>query len=393
MIFTNHSHHLMSRLVCALGLMSLAVLAFAQTPALRLDDGRGQAQSPRVASLGPEQVIVGWVTPDAVYLRWRYQNHLAWNDTPLGFDPLGEDPRDLALTMGPDGEVHLVWTAVIDGQRRLVHAFSDRIGGALMPYIIGPDWSTLAEGDSDFPSILVGEDGRLLLVWQQSQSARYRVHAAMWGATTGWQDLGAISGRNQWGIAPQPIALSPLRVAWYEIGALGEHIRVDEWSAAEKRWRPSALEREAAAFNEFGPVLFSDSSEGLFGCWQSTGNGENATVAVGLKVRDSETQNLLIERYVDPPGDHGQPDLSGSMSGRLTLSWENYDDQGRPAICIVPVFVSEEPVRPLIVSPSEQTAASDPAHVTLTDWSAIVWTDDASDGGDGGIYFSEIDWE
>ena len=60
---------------------------------------------------------------------------------------------------------------------------------------------------------------------------------------------------------------------------------------------------------------------------------------------------------------------------------------------MISTFFGELPgARSIELSPATQRFASLPAHATRGDWSAAVWTDDARDGGSGGVFLAEIKW-
>jgi|GEM_PF-3132575 len=370
----------------------------AQSPPVRLDLSDETAQGVTVAARDRVLVAVGWTVAqgdrEGVHLRVR--RDLIWEPaTHLGAEA-GRQPRDLQLIFDAAGELHALWTALDgDDQRGLYHI---RIDSPALPVRPVPRQLTAAGdpsyGDAEFPSAAVlGED--LLIVWQDNQPASFSILSARLTAGGEFLPLGSVSGDSLAGLDPQVLSVEPTpRVAWYEIDESGGQVRVEEWDAADQRWRPSGYERQLAGLPRDQPLLLRDSRLGVVACWQE--NRETGS-AIGLDLPRLVGEEEAVEAdrgealLSEPPGDHGQPDLAGTLPGRLTLAWRVFAE-GRQLIRLASLFATGRPPQVITLETGEQRFAAAPAHVTEGNWSAVAWTDDFRDGGAGGVYFSEIDW-
>lgn len=368
---------------------------------VRLDGRSGACRNPRISVNSQQQAAVGWIVTspdgrDSVYLSlgspmlWEYIN-------PVG-PPDESQPRDLAISIDSIGRLQAVWTAMEDGRRVLKHAVQDVPSGFSHSRIRLDKLSFPEDSEADFPILSPDATGGIHIVWQQTGAIQSSIHAVYVDAQSNVVSLGRVSGVIPMAMSPQVLSHPTddrLQVAWYEIEDLGHRVRVDQWNAVRQRWVPSRLERRARQFESFGQPSFHYTELGLVAGWQAEDAGGLPRIQVGLDPAAAEdTESVLpVLRTVDqPPGDHGQLGLSGRLPGRLTMAWSVLTE-GRQQIQIHTLdFETDDIQPPQIVSSEDQRFASSPDHVTLDDWSAVIWVDQARDGGNGGVYYREIIW-
>jgi hypothetical protein len=368
---------------------------------LALDNGTTPSQGVRIAALGTQWVVVGWTVEagpnEGVYLRqrvnWTWEPVQRIGDSPAA---TGREPRDLDLAFDARGRLHAVWTARRDGPRVVMHALAP---GVTAPTRIQSLQDLASEhGDADFPRLDAAPDGSMLLVWQESEALTYGVRAARLpseGAMDNFlgDNLGSVSGDALAGLAPQILTVEPPRVAWYEIGESGSHLRVEEWQPAEGRWRPSALEWMVRAFPAENQVLLHATPEGLAASWAEAGEDGRGTIKLGwlparaIESAQAPTVDMIVSDEVEPR----RQSLSGSLPAGLTLAWQT-PRAGVQRVELVRGLGDGQPVEHVTVSTGAQRYAASPDHVTQGNWSAVVWIDDARDGGDGAVYFSQVQW-
>jgi hypothetical protein len=359
----------------------------------------------RVAASGAENLVVGWATGDAARgICFRQRLNLLWEAVRQVGGTLGEQPRDLDMAFDRLGRLNLVWTALDGRTRKVFYARLNTPGETPQAaMLLTPDAVATPgqAGDADFPALSPDAEGGMVVVWQESREMRFCIRAARILALGGAEDLGLVSGNGQSGaepftsgMAPQVLTTSPaLQVAWYEISEAGSELRIDEWNQAERRWRPSAAEWDARLFPRTAQVLLGKTATGMMACWQEVQSDGHNAIRLGLAAHATPTTTATVTTRVlaDPPGEHTRPSLAGGLPGRLTLAWQALA-QGQQWIRIAGLTRPDQIPQLATVSPARQRFAAMPDHVTLGNWSAVVWTDDVHEGGRGGIYFSELRW-
>ena len=366
-------------------------------PPVRLNYQVGPCQGIEVAALDDRRLVVGWTVAEGpsmgVYLCPRTDQ--LWQPILRITGVDGVQPRDLQLTLidgaereEPD-QLHAVWTAVEGDVRGLYHA---RLDGAEAAMPQGRRLVTSAVGDIDFPMIAADSQGGLLIVWQESQSIGFRIHASRLLADGSLEEMGLVSDEELLGMDPQILTTDPPRVAWYEIDEVGRRLCVEEWKPAGKRWRPSAYERQLRGLPEDTSLLLRDTPAGVVACWQEAEDGQSA-IALDLPVEltNVEARARPEEILSEPPGDHARPDLSGSLPGRLTLAWQIFTDD-RQYLRLASLFSDGRDAEIVALPTDTHRFAALPDHITLANWSAVAWIDDAQDGGSGDVFFTEVNW-
>lgn len=385
-------------------------------PAQRIDGGAGACSSLAIAATGPAALAVAWVSDGTTpTLMLRERVNLLWN-APLELPALGRDPRDVALAFDARGRLHVAWTALLPQGRAVLHAVRPE---AAEPFELTPlapcdtaDTSTTTglftnpeePGAADFPVIEPDAAGGVLIAWQETRPLQLSIHAAQVSPEGEPRSLGRISSTSVSGMTPTILATQPPQVAWYELQPIGGELRVDAWDAASERWRPASAERGLAPFPRNNQVLLRPTPQGVVGAWPEWGGEAPGALHVALApatdplAPPAEVAPAFSEDLRDqPPGDHATPSLAGTLPGRLTACWQAFS-AGRQTVVISSFFGSAPDGQPaaaaltIELSPETQRFASLPAHATHGDWSAAVWTDDARDGGDGGVYLAELAW-
>lgn len=374
-------------------------LATASAP-MNLDARTTVCQGLRIAAQGPEKLVVGWATADPVRgICYRQRNnYMFWDPVRQVEGNLGAQPRDLNMAYDRQGRLNMVWTALSGKNRRLFYARPAHPDETPQAAPLAPEAAAAEDpGDADFPAIAPDGDGGVVIAWQESREMRFSIRALHMPAAGGVEDLGRVSGQSLSGLTPQVLTTLPaIQVAWYEITEAGtSELRVDEWQPQERRWRPSAAEREAAPFPQNTQLLLGKLPAGLLACWQDVLADGRGAIKLGINVQppaiSGAPPSAITQVLAEPPGQHTRPTFSGSLPGRLTLAWQIFT-QGRQEIKIATIQPNGQPPLEARVSPATQQFPAIPDHVTQGNWSAVVWTDDVREGGGGGIYFSQINW-
>lgn len=382
----------------------LSAAVFAQSPKpFRLDTSGAPGHAPCIAAVGNNLLAVGWIVPDGsesgIYLRRRV--NLLW-DAPIriGGD-IGVQPRDLDMAFDPQGRLHLVWTAfesdAADGPRglyvaRLEPGSSKLVGQRLALDDLAPE-AEEADAPSvtiaDFPVLCADAADGVVVVWQESRGLRFAIRAARLLDDGGVGDMGRISGVKQNAVAPQILASDPLCVAWYEIDESRCVARVDQWRPDERRWRPSAFERLLSGLPTHEQVLLHPNGSSLAACWQSTDSDAlNLAFWPNLLTDTGNSRSLMLTETAD---DVAGLDVSGRPTDRLTFVRQVFTPQAQ-SIQLGGIAPATSAPQRLTISESAQRFAAMPDHVTVGNWSAVVWIDDARDGGDGHVYFATHTW-
>jgi hypothetical protein len=375
----------------ALLLNAAAVSAQQASPPQRLDEHIGACRAPAVVASGAERVVVAWLVAEGsgagVFMRERRA---------LLFDPprqlwAGPEtrPRDLDVALTADGRAHFVWTALGEKPdcRRLWYAALSADGAQF----VARELSELTGCEMDFPTLNPAADNSAHIVWQESAPLGYSLGAGRIAPDGAFEPMPGLGRTDLPSMAPQIINAEPLRVAWQEVGAQSTSLRVDEWSAGEGRWRPAYLETIARRFEPFGGAVLRETHSGLVGSWPGENDAGEPALQSAYYIHTPELSGFVMRNLDRPPGDHARPDMAGFDGPRVTLAWEVLTE-GRQAVCLASIFGAANEAAPVVISTPEQRFASWPAHVTRDGFSAVAFIDSFADGGDGGVYFSEVRW-
>ncbi len=382
-------------LLCA-GLLALMNAATAQQPDIeprvseqvRLDDGATTAQSVHLAAIDRHRVAIGWIVAEGpapgIYLRHREGELDLWQPIVQVQGEVGDQVRDLALAFDDEERLHLAWTALAEGRRRLFHARVEN--SQQSPQAAGPLAGVEPDvpADAEFPALAQVDGLGMVVVWQESGAVASVIRAAVIGADGAPRDLGRASGAAEWALAPQIISTAPLRLAWHQVDAIGGQLAISRWTG--EGWAIDELEERAAGLPQAGYVTLLMGGDRFAAAWREDGAAGQAKIAVAVDGAAGAPGNW---RLTLPDGEHAQPALGGDPAGRLTVRWQNFED-GAQQVCLRSLGEREAP--PLVLSAPDQRFAGQGDHISIGDWSLVVWTDIARDGGRGGVYAREVDW-
>lgn len=388
------------RWLMGLAFMACCGLAQAQTGAKlrgpwRLDDGTSATiQDVYLAASGPQTVSAAWITTDGIapgiYLRnrsaletWQPIIHIGGN--------VGDQPRDLAMIHDGAGQLHMVWTALDGGRRRLHYSRSDspQAASAAVEITIEKDGAA----DAEFPAMADVPGLGITVVWQSDSSTGTLIRAAVLRDGVVARDLGIVSGASPSAIAPQIISSNPLRVAWYQIDEIGGRVAVNEWTG--DKWRSASIASAAGKLPQTGFVVLRADADALAAGWQEVnaeGQGKIALEVIGRPKPEGAAEPPHHWQFDMPPGEHTQPSLDGSALGRVAIAWRNFTDSGQE-ICMRSVSGDGTQSDTYLLSTPNQRFAGRVDQVTVGDWSVAAWTDSKGDGGGGGVYVSELTWQ
>lgn len=378
-------------------LLLVSTVSAQSPPAMRgpltLDDGSAPVQDIKVAALNRDMVSVAWIAGESpagrIYLRHRASAALAvWQPIQHIVGDIGDQPRDLALAHDGLSRVHLVWTALESGARRLHYARGE--SPSVTPAIIPLNTSDTLE--SEFPSIAEIPGLGMTVVWEAEATTGTAIRAMVLPFEKAPIDLGVVSGSSNSAIAPQIVSANPLRVAWYEIDEIGGRLKINEWSPQSRRWQTAPIQALAGGFPQSGYVVLKADAGAIAAGWQdldTTGTGK-----IALQVRNRATTDTVTQRWLFniPAGEHTQPSLGGSPLGRLAVAWRNFTPAGQE-ICLRSIAADGAQSDSLVLSPPAQRFAGRVDQATVGDWSIAAWTDVARDGGLGGVYVTELNWK
>lgn len=380
-----------------LAALLLVATASAQNPPamrgpLALDDGSAPVQDLRVAALNRDVVSVAWIAGEGaagrIYLRHRTSAALGvWQPIQHLIGDIGEQPRDLTLVHDGLARVHLVWTALESGVRRLHYARGESLG--VTPAIVPLAFTDAAE--AEFPTIAEVPGLGMTVVWEAEGTTSTAIRAMVLPLDKAPIDLGVVSGSSNSAIAPQIVSTNPLRVAWYEIDEIGGRLMINEWSTLSRRWQTAPIQALAGGFPQNGFVVLKADAGALAAGWQDMDTTDTGKIA--LRVCNRATTDTVTRRWLFnlPAGEHTQPSLGGSPLGRLAVAWRNFTPAGQE-VCLRSIAADGTQSDSLVLSPPAQRFAGRVDQATVGDWSIAAWTDVARDGGRGGVYVTELNW-
>ena len=363
---------------------------------VRLDEGEIEAQSIHLTATSRNRVAVAWVigggSVPGIYLRQRDGDLGIWQPIQRIEGRIGDRARDLALAYDEAGGLHLVWTGLVNGQRRLFHARAD--APDLAPANPAPLSANPADADAEFPLLVLAPGMGMTAIWQENGPLSSVIRAMVIDGADGPSDLGLVSGGEDWALAPQLISTEPLRLAWYQADQIGGRMAVSQWDPEADRWMTASIAAEPDRLARDGFVALLHGSDRMAAAWREGGLEGEPKIAVAL---DDAATTAVADRIEPtlvelPPGEHASPALSGDPDGRLTLGWQNFANGARQ-VCLRSLGVDDgTTTASLVVSAPEQRFAGLGDHVSIGDWSIVAWTDISRDGGRGGVYVREIDW-
>lgn len=362
---------------------------------VRVDVQSTPVESFTLAARDRADVTVGWIVAEGsekgLYLRHR--QNLVWAPSPSRLPLEGHrGARDLQMAHDAEGRLNLAWTAVVDRDRGLFHVrFSPGTGFGPVRSIDGAD--KRARHEADLPSMMADARGGVYLVWQENRPFSTAIRAAYLDAEADMiLDLGYVSGESRSGIGPQILTADPFQVVWYEVFEVGGRLRTDAWLRQQRRWVDSDLDARLESLLPSGNLSLNVVDGDVIGCWHAHEAGTSAIGVLRIPAHPLAGPTAARMAFIDDPrGDHRHPDLGGRHAEQLTLAWQVFSGHDQ-RICLRRLFPRDAASEPVVLSGPGQRFATQPHHITLGDWSAAVWTDEARDGGTGHVYFNEVQW-
>ncbi|MCE5228896.1 hypothetical protein LLG95_04790 [bacterium] len=381
-------------LACWFASAAMAQTSFGLREPLRLDDGAAPVQDIHIAAQSRDVISIAWIAGEGpgarINLRHRVGSAIGiWDPIQTLQKNIGGQPRDLTLTHDAFGHVHLVWTAIESGRRQLHYANAQTpyVTPSVVPLRIG------GSGEDEFPSIADVPGLGVVVVWEAETTTSTTIRAMTLPNGKPPLDLGVVSGASRSAIAPQIVSTNPLRVAWYEIDAIGGRLAINEWSARTGRWVAASIQPLAGALPQSGYVVLRADAGALAAGWQDVDGAGVGKIALDVRSRTAASTETTTRHWLfdTPSGEHTQPALDGSPLRRLVVAWRNFTTAGQQ-ICIRSIGADGALSKNYVLSPSSQRFAGRVDQVTVGDWSMAAWTDVDRDGGGGGVYVSELNW-
>lgn len=360
--------------------------------ALALHQAGMRCETPRLASLGAEQLVVAWVASDESGqqgVHWRSRLGYLWGPTYSIDMAETKDPQDLALVLDDSGRVFMVWSAR-SGEDRLLF-FTTFDVEALYTEVQLIDAERMEPSQplrQEFPSLALTGDGGALVVWQQSSLLDYTIRAAYLNGA-GSRPAGVLSGPCLSAVAPQIVGVAPWQVLWFEIDSesIGSLPRIEAFHRGSAQWYPAPAERILAELSFDGVALASCAQQGTLLCWQA-GASDNEGTAMQLAQLSLNEQGGSWSALPELVEEGTVSDFLLTDQGAW-LAWQAWDARGARAQ--VARLTEDDRWEVAVVSEEEQRAPASPTITGDGQWGAVAWIDRYADGGDGGLYFRPLE--
>lgn len=330
--------------------------------------------NPVVASNGGTDAVVAWqtITGDPVEVRTR-RNAGAWSPVHLLG---GENARDPAVAMTPDGTAFVALQTYDTDHRARVGVSSDADGWRTTTYVspldvtartpsIGFDttgrgiavwqvdrsttsteiqvaerspsgtWSEpralSAPGRVGTPHLAVASDGSAVVSWHGQAGRRSRIWAATRRADGTWTDAAPLSSSVSYAVDPGVAALrdGDAAVSWIEV--TGDAAKVDVARTTDGEWEPPTTvdtadegprEMSRPGRAEMAPALAYAPDGRLTVAWATTRNG---TTQVSATRTDADGR-LVPKHALSRPGEQaGGVTAARAPGGATIIGWEEID--------------------------------------------------------------------
>lgn len=328
---------------------------------LDLAEGLGPALHPAVAAQTPSRLAVAWatVTPNGADLHLRRRINFLWDPSAIRLaGPTGADPRDLTLAFDERLRLHLLWTAIEAGARRLFHAAVADDGTVISQKALNPD----DPADADFPQVRVAWNRGLFVVWQSARRTLLSVQAGRIDAERFELDpLPSVSPTHRSAMGPQILRLYPPTVSWFEAREQANVLRVSVFDELTQQWAPTRVAGLEGLFPEaYRPALLFPDRGTPIACWNDEGPDGQSSIRLARRPL-SDPDTLEFEHLGDPVGEHRRPQALALGPDVLTLVWQVFAE-GRQFIRAAQILWQVRPPSPLTVSPSSHRFPAEPAH-------------------------------
>lgn len=340
----------------------------------------------KISAAADGRIFVVWqgMVNKRYHIFFREKVGRSWLAPVLIDDVANNDDFDPALFVDERSNPHVVWVSKTDELQEIHYAH--RLGS---DWIFEPPVRTSRDLNLELPTIAVDATGKPFIVWQEGKGTGYSIWSAVEN-TTGNFDVLPVSKpmSNHYNIYPQLFItnLSPL-VLWYETREEGFVLRASVFIKDARRWVDYPLENiESIPANRL-PIVYSTREGKLFALWYDNINGEDHILVA--KTDDSELRNGLI---IDDGTTHNNavPDGTLTAPNVLYVCWKADMETVFSQIFLTKI-VDGKPGKSLLISDGAKNYYTNPnLAVNKNGEVHVVWFSNASEGGDGSIYYASV---
>ena len=353
--------------------------------------GFGPASGPALAVHDESLLAAGWCVEEGpaegVYIRLR--KDFLWDSLPLKIDAeSGSRPRDLALDYDDEKRLRAVWTAVVNGYRRVFLASLSEAGDVETVRAVNPN----DDVDADYPLIVTHPIHGPFIVWQGAGLTRFTIESVRIEKASGRIiRLTPASGSSGLAMTPHIVSRWPLTIGWYEILEDANELRISVLDWMDFRWHVDILPTIGRSLPlQYQPLVQIDDDLMFYACWSHEGELAGSSIRLAGGALPGEDA-VLLWMIDEPAGDHRRPQLAISEAGRLSVAWQVISE-GSSSIRLASIETALPQGEPITVSDPSHRFASEPTHYSDVSGSIILWVDSHRQGGSGAVGFCEVVW-
>ncbi len=368
---------------------------FAQTEvgekAVKISVHSMQNANPKIAVTADGRTYVVW---EGLYDRhsrifFRENRDGEWQEE-LILDAVADvDDIDPAIALDIKGNPHIVWVRKqpvgTDGERTTV-MYAYRIG---QEWIVQGGINPNSDRNSEFPVIAVAPDTRVLIAWQEGRGTDYDILCATQNRGGDFA-ISVVAGRraDHYNLYPEIFIFKIPCLVWYEAVNTDFVLRKASFHIGNFSWvsEPTAdFDRMAA--NRL-PYILADDGGKFFGLWY---DAEQSGERIFLGAQDPETLGEGLIADDNPLRPNRLPSGAIAEDGTIYICWCGDTLYGNQ------IFViqgnGEDFSSSIMASNGEPLFYSHPqVAVQGTGTAYVIWSSNALDGGDGGIYFNTVEF-
>lgn len=289
-------------------------------PPLAIETDPGNAVVPIVAMDARGNAAAVWLQHDGtrnnVWMN-RHSPETGWSSAGM-VDWADGDAGSPQVAMDPGGNIMVVWYQT-DGARFRIWArqFFPDSGGATLPAEIGA-----GIGHAYLPQVAMDAAGNAISVWYEWDGAAYSVYSNLYKPGTGWGTAGTIESSSQWATDPQ-VALSANGQAlavWRQYDSAGNRYNI--WANAfMPNWDPN--------WWHMGGQLIETNDSGSAYAPQVAMDGQGNGMAIWHHDNGTGRMDIWATRFTSKQG-WGTPQLvEHDNSGSAYFPQVAMDNEGR----------------------------------------------------------------
>jgi hypothetical protein len=360
--------------------------------AIKISVRSSQNANPKICVTADQRIYVVWEGLDEGHSRifFRENRDGEWQDE-LMLDPVTDgDDMDPAIAVDVKGNPHVVWI-----RKQMAGTAAERTI-VIYAYRLGQEWiihgaiNPNSDCNSEFPVIAVASDTRVLIAWQEGRGTDYDILSAT-------QDRGGdfaiikVAGwkADHYNLYPEVFLSNPPLLVWYEAVNTDFILRKASFQIGNFSWKSEPIANfDRLAANRLPYILADNGGETFFGLWY---DAERSGERIFLGVQDPETRGEGQIVDDNPARSNRLPSGAIAEDGTIYTCWCGDTLYGTQ------IFVLEgngDYFSPsIMVSDGEPLYYSHP-HIAIRGASTVyvVWSSNALDGGDGGIYFNTVEF-